>query len=155
MTSFKNLLWLAFISMVPVIELRGAVPVAAGMGVNPILACIICAVFNMVPVPFIMLFGRKIISWLQTTKLLGEIATKYEKRLAEKASKIMGYAIVGLITFVAIPAPGTGAWSGAIIATLLDMRMKYAIPAIFAGVLIAGTIMTVISYGVAGVVSLV
>lgn len=155
MTNFRKLLWLAFISMVPVIELRGAVPVAAGMGVNPILACIICAVCNMIPVPFIMLFGRKLISWLKTTKLLGNFATKYEKRLTEKAGQMMGYAIVGLITFVAIPAPGTGAWSGAVIATLLDMRMKYAIPAIFAGVLIAGVIMTVVSYGVAGVVRLV
>lgn len=155
MTNFRKLLWLAFISMVPVIELRGAVPVAAGMGVNPILAFIICAVCNMIPVPFIMLFGRKLISWLKTTRLLGNFATKYEKRLTEKAGKMMGYAIVGLITFVAIPAPGTGAWSGAVIATLLDMRMKYAVPAIFAGVLIAGVIMTVVSYGVAGVVRLV
>ncbi len=151
----KNALWLIFISMIPIIELRGAIPVAASINFNPIAAFIICCVCNMIPVPFIMLFGRKLIAWLQTTKLFGNFATKYEKKLAEKADKIMGYAIIGLITFVAIPAPGTGAWSGAVIATLLDMRMKYALPSILAGVLIAGAIMTLISYGIVGVASIV
>lgn len=151
----KNILWLAFISMVPIIELRGAIPVATGMGISPVVAFIICTVCNMIPVPFIMLFGRRLISWLQTTKLLGNIATKYEKRLTEKAEKMMGYAVVGLITFVAIPAPGTGAWSGAVIATLLNMRMKYAVPAIFVGVLIAGLIMTLLSYGIVSAASLI
>lgn len=136
-----------FISMVPVIELRGAIPAAAAMGIDPITAVIICILSNMVPVPFILLFGRHLIGWLKTTKLFGSFATKYEKRLAEKSKKIMKYAVVGLILFVGIPAPGTGAWSGAVIATLLDMRMKYAIPAIFAGVCIAGIIMALGSYG--------
>ncbi|MBE6688203.1 MAG: small multidrug export protein [Ruminococcaceae bacterium] len=149
MLNLKNAAILFGISMVPVIELRGAIPVAATMGVNPVIALIICIIGNMLPVPFIMLFGRRIISWLQTTRLLGETATKYEKRLAEKADKIMGYAIIGLITFVAIPAPGTGAWSGAVIATLLNMRLKIAVPAIFLGVVLAGLIMTFGSYIVA------
>ena len=154
MINLKNAAILFGISMVPVIELRGAIPVAATMGINPVVALVICIVANMIPVPFIMLFGRKLISWLQTTRLLGEIATKYEKRLAEKAGKMMGYAIVGLIIFVGIPAPGTGAWSGAVIATLLNMRLKTAVPAIFLGVVLAGLIMTFGSYIVAAVVSM-
>jgi len=143
-------LWLIFISMVPVIELRGAVPVAAGMGIPPVIAVLICILSNMIPVPFILLFGRRLIGWLKTTKLFGNFATKYEARLAEKSKSIMKYAVVGLMLFVGIPAPGTGAWSGAVIATLLDMRMKYAIPAIFAGVCIAGVIMALGSYGIVG-----
>lgn len=136
--------------MVPVIELRGALPVAAGMGVDPIAAVIVCVLGNMIPVPFILLFGRRLIGWLKTTKLFGNFATKYEKRLAEKSKSMMKYAVMGLILFVGVPAPGTGAWSGAVIATLLDMRMKYAIPAIFAGVCIAGVIMALGSYGIVG-----
>ena len=141
--------------MVPIIELRGSIPVAAGMDVHPVVAYIICTVCNTIPVPFIMLFGRKIIAWLQTTKLFGNIALKYEKRLAEKSQKIMPYALWGLMIFVAIPAPGTGAWSGAVIAAILDIRMKYAIPVIFAGVLVAGIIMTLVSYGIVGASKLI
>lgn len=142
MLNFRNAAILFGISMIPLIELRGAIPVSAAMGIDPVISLVICVVGNMLPVPFIMLFGRKIIAWLQTTKLFGNIATKYEKRLAEKADKIIGYAIWGLLIFVAIPAPGTGAWSGAVIATLLNMRLKYAVPIIFFGVVIAGLIMT-------------
>ena len=116
-------LWLILISMVPVIELRGAVPVAAGMGVDPIAAVIVCILGNMIPVPFVLLFGRRLIGWLKTTKLFGSFATKYENKLAEKSKSMMKYAVIGLMLFVGIPAPGTGAWSGAVIATLLDMRM--------------------------------
>lgn len=154
MFNWKNAAILLGISMVPIIELRGAIPAAATMNLNPVIALVICIIGNMIPVPFIMLFGRKLISWLQTTRLLGKIATEYEKRLAEKADKIMKYAIWGLMAFVAVPAPGTGAWSGAVIATLLNMRFKYALPAIFAGVVIAGIIMTFGSYVVAWAIRL-
>ena len=154
MFNWKNAAILFGISMVPIVELRGAIPVAATMNFDPVIALVICVIGNMIPVPFIILFGRKLISWLQTTRLFGNIATKYEKRLAEKADKIMKYAVVGLMAFVAVPAPGTGAWSGAVIATLLNMRFKYALPAIFAGVVIAGLIMTFGSYIVAWMITL-
>ena len=146
----KNCLWVLFISMVPVIELRGAIPVGFALGL-PIWLCFILAVVgNFLPVPFILLFIRKILSWMKTVKHLDKIALWLEKKAQKHSDKVMKGVASGLFLFVAIPLPGTGAWTGALVASLFDMRMKYALPAILLGVVVAGVIMTLLSYGLIG-----
>lgn len=134
-----------FISMLPLVELRGALPVALATGISPVAAILITVIGNVLPVPFILLFIRPIFTYLKKHGKIGEIITKIEKRALSKSGDISKRNIIGLIIFVGIPLPGTGAWTGALIAALLDMRIKYAFPAIALGVLIAAVIMTVVS----------
>lgn len=137
------------IAMVPVLELRGAIPVGVGMGLPPLAAMLIAVVGNMVPVPFIILFIRKIFRWLRSKGKIGALVQKLEARAEEKSDVVHKYGWWGLCVLVAIPLPGTGAWTGALVAAIMHMRMKWALPAIVLGVVIAGCIMTVLSYGVA------
>lgn len=148
----KNELWVFFISMVPLIELRGAVPVGTALGMNWIRVMIIAIAGNLVPIPFIITFGEKVFAWLRGTKWLSGIFSKYEARLMEKSEEVTKYSLMGLCLFVAVPLPGTGAWSGAAIAVLLNMRMRYAFCSIALGVLIAAVIMTLVSSGVFGAI---
>ncbi len=134
-----------FISMLPLVELRGALPVALATGISPVAAILITVIGNILPVPFILLFIRPIFAYLKKHSKIGEIITKIEKRALSKSGDIAKRNIIGLIIFVGIPLPGTGAWTGALIAALLDMRIKYAFPAIALGVLIAAVIMTIVS----------
>lgn len=134
-----------FISMLPLVELRGALPVALATGISPVAAILITVIGNILPIPFILLFIRPIFTYLKKHGKIGEIITKIEKRALSKSGDISKRNIIGLIIFVGIPLPGTGAWTGALIAALLDMRIKYAFPAIALGVLIAAVIMTVVS----------
>jgi len=133
------------ISMVPVIELRGSIPTGIiGMDLNPILVYLLSVIGNMLPVPVILLFVRRVFDWMKKkSERLGSIARKFEAKAESKKDKVQKYEFLGLLIFVAIPAPGTGAWTGALIAAMLDMRLKRAIPAIFLGVITAGIIMTV------------
>lgn len=136
-------------SMVPVIELRGAVPygVAAGLPLLPVLITAILG--NMVPVPFILLFIRKILDWMKTREgFLKKVADKLEARALSKSDVLEKYAAFGLFVLVAIPLPGTGAWTGALVAAVFRLKWKHAIPSIFAGVIAAGIIMSIVSYGV-------
>lgn len=133
-----------FISMVPVIELRGAIPYAIAQDIEPWLAYILSVVGNMVPVPFILLFIRKIFDWMKKYPRLGKVARKLEARAQNKSSGVKKSEIVGLCILVAIPLPGTGAWTGALVAALMEMRMKRALPTIFLGVLIAGIAVTLV-----------
>ncbi len=136
-------------SMVPVIELRGAVPygVAAGLPLLPVLITAILG--NMVPVPFILLFIRKILDWMKTREgFLKKVADKLEARALSKSDVLEKYAAFGLFVLVAIPLPGTGAWTGALVAAVFRLKWKHAIPSIFAGVVAAGIIMSIVSYGV-------
>lgn len=136
-------------SMVPVIELRGAVPygVAAGLPLLPVL--IVAILGNMVPVPFILLFIRKILDWMKTREgLFKKVADKLESRALSKSDMLEKYAAFGLFVLVAIPLPGTGAWTGALVAAVFRLKWKHAIPSIFAGVVAAGIIMSIVSYGV-------
>lgn len=136
-------------SMVPVIELRGAVPygVAAGLPLLPVLIAAILG--NMVPVPFILLFIRKILDWMKTHEgLFKKVADKLESRALSKSDMLEKYAAFGLFVLVAIPLPGTGAWTGALVAAVFRLKWKHAIPSIFAGVVAAGIIMSIVSYGV-------
>ena len=127
------------ISMIPVVELRGAVPVGIGLGINPVLVYILCVIGNMIPVPFILAFIRPIFNALKKTKLL-HFVKKIEDKALNKSKKVQERSVFGLMLFVAIPLPGTGAWTGALIASLLNMRYKNALPSIFLGIIISGII---------------
>lgn len=135
------------ISMVPVIELRGAIPVGQALGLSFWECFLISSVGNMLPVPIILLFVRAVLGWMKGIKYLDKIALWVEKKGAKHSGEVTKYATWGLMIFVVIPLPGTGAWTGALIAALLDMRMKKALPSICAGVLVAGLFVSAISFG--------
>ena len=144
------------ISMVPIVELRGGVPFAMGMGIDFKTALTICAIGNMIPVPFIYFFARKFLLWGEKQKHIGKICTffiekgeKAGKKLAEKAGR--GGLFVALMLFVGIPLPGTGAWTGTLGASFLNMGFKSATLAVSLGVVLAGIIMGLASMGVFGV----
>lgn len=149
----EEYLYVFFCAMVPLIELRGSIIIGAGMGMPWFANLVLSIIGNMLPVPFILLFIRKILAWMHTTKHFKGMAEWLEKKAHSKSDQVLKYASVGLMLFVGIPLPGTGAWTGALIAALLDMRMKYSLPAIFAGVCLAGVIMCCASYGVVSFLS--
>ena len=144
------------ISMVPLIELRGAIPVALGMGLPTVPAYILCVIGNMLPVPVIYFFARKVLLWGADKKFIGKFFTfcieKGEKG-GQKLAKTAGRSglFIALMLFVGIPLPGTGAWTGALVASVMGLRMKRAIPPIFLGVAAAGLIMLTLSLGVVSV----
>ena len=150
-------LWVFLTSMVPIIELRGAIPVAVGMGLPLIPSYIICIIGNMLPVPFIYFFARKVLIWGADKPVIGKFFTfclekgeKGGKKLQAKAGRGL---FVALLLFVGIPLPGTGAWTGTLAASLLDMDFKSSVIAVMCGVLLAGVIMALISNGVLGALS--
>ncbi|MBR4933706.1 MAG: small multi-drug export protein [Clostridia bacterium] len=130
--------------MVPIIELRGALPLAiAAEGLNPVIAYFFCVIGNCLPVPFLILFVRPVFEWMRrTSKWLGNIVDKLEAKAHGKAEKVKKYEMLGLFLFVAIPLPGTGAWTGSLIAAVLGMRVKDSVPMICLGVFAAGILMT-------------
>lgn len=136
------------VAMVPVLELRGAIPFGLALGLPASLVYVISVIGNLIPVPAIMLFIRTLFRWLRRRPWWGEKIDKLENRAHLKGRLVRKYRIPGLILLVAIPLPGTGAWTGALVATLFDIRIGVALPAILAGVLIAGGVMTVVSCGV-------
>ena len=136
------------ISLLPVVELRGAIPVGVALGLPHLLTFLIAYLGNMLPVPFIILFVRKIFDWMKRkSKRLGNWANRLEKKALKKSKQVKRYKVLGLLLFVAIPIPGTGAWTGSLIAALLNMRLKDALPTIALGVLIAGVLMTGLTLG--------
>lgn len=146
-----------FISMVPIVELRGAIPYAVGFGLPLLPSYIIAVIGNMVPVPFIYLFARKVLLWGADKKYIGKFFTfclekgeKGGKKLQEKAGRGL---FVALLLFVGIPLPGTGAWTGTLAASFLDMDFKPTILAAMGGVLLAGLIMGAASAGVFGAIT--
>lgn len=144
---FGKLLLTFLCSMAPVVELRGGIPLGLSLGLSPT-ACFLCAIVgNMLPVPFIILLTRKLFSLLKKSKRLAPHIEKLERKGHEKGDMVRKYRTPGLIILVAIPLPGTGAWTGALVAALLDIRLKTAIPAILLGVLIAGVLVMLASLG--------
>ena len=135
-------------AMVPVLELRGAIPVGIAAGLSPLTACVVSILGNLVPVPFILLLIRKIFDWLRNTALFGPKIEWLEQRAHLKGRVVRKYRLPGLIILVGIPLPGTGAWTGALVAALLDIRMRHAVPAIFAGLIIAAAITLAVTMGV-------
>ena len=143
--------FIAFIvSLLPVLELRGGLIAAKLMEIDFFKAFIICYVGNMLPIPFILLFIRKIFNLLKKISCVERVIDKLEARSVRKAEKVEKYRLWGLLLFVAIPLPGTGAWTGALIADLFDIRIKHALPVIAVGVVIAGIIISALSYGLFG-----
>ena len=152
----KKYLVVFLISMVPLIELRGAIPYAVGIG-HPIVPSIIVSVIvNMLPVPFIFLFARRILEWGKDKKYIGGFFTwclekgeKGGRKLEEKAGRGL---YIALLLFVGIPVPGTGAWTGTLAASILDMDFKKSVIYVLLGVLLAGAIMLLLSLGVFGAI---
>ncbi|MGG7144206.1 COG2426 family protein [Clostridium nigeriense] len=140
------------ISMVPILELRGGLIAASLLGIGVINAIVICILGNIVPIPFILFFITPIFNWMKKTKLFRPMVEKLEKKSMDKSEQIQKYEFWGLALFVGIPLPGTGAWTGALIAALLGIKTKKASLAIFVGLLIATVIMTIISYGIPWVI---
>lgn len=150
----KYYIFVFLISMVPIVELRGAIPYAVMYNLNMFWSYVICIIGNMIPVPFIYLFARKILEWGQDKKIIGRFFTfclekghKGGEKLKEKAGKGLFFA---LLLFVGIPLPGTGAWTGTLAASILDMGFKKSVKAVMLGVLLAGVIMGILSVLVKG-----
>ena len=152
-TTAGNLLMTFLISMVPVLELRGAIPLGVLNGLDIRAALAAAIIGNMVPVPFIIIFIRTIFKWMQEkSERLARLVKKFEDKADAKKAKVLKYEFWGLMILVAIPLPGTGAWTGALVAAMLDMQLKRAFPAIFVGVIVAGIIVTIATYGVTALV---
>lgn len=149
MNLFLKYLSLFGMAMLPVLELRGSVPWGVAQDLNYAMVLIVSILGNMVPVPFIILFIRRIFEWMKKkSERLARIAEKLEARAHAKKDILVKYETLGLFILVAIPLPGTGAWTGSLVAAIFDLRMKNALPAIFCGVVTAGLIMTIVSHGV-------
>ncbi len=152
-TETGEILWTMLISMIPVVELRGGLPIGVALGLRPNVALFAAVVGNLIPVPFIIVYTRRILLWLrQRSHWLEKRVSWLEKRAHLKGQTVTRYGFIGLCILVAIPLPGTGAWTGALAAAFLDMRLKKAVPAIAIGVVIAGLIVSVITYGIAAVI---
>ena len=141
-----------FISMLPIIELRAGLLYGIALGLPYPVALAAAVLGNMVPVPFIILFIRRIFVWLRSVlPKCDAFITRLEEKAHIKGDMVRRYSTIGLCILVAIPLPGTGAWTGALVAALLDLRLKKAVPAIFLGVIIAAGIMTLLTFGVLGI----
>ena len=139
-----------FMAMVPVVELRGAIPLGVAAGLPPAVAAVTAMAGNLTPVPCILLLLRRVFALMRKSAWLGPKVDRLERRAHLKGRKVRKYRTLGLVLLVAIPLPGTGAWTGALVADVLDIRMRTALPAIAAGVVIAGCITTAVTCGVAG-----
>lgn len=138
-----------FASMIPVMELRGAIPIGVGMGLPLIPTIVVCILGNMVPVPIIVIFVRRVFDWLRRIfPRLDGLITRLENKAYKQQDLIYKYKLLGLYILVAIPLPGTGAWTGSLVAALFDIRLKNAFPVIFAGVVTAGLVIGLLTGGV-------
>ena len=137
-------------AMLPVVELRGAIPLGVAAGLHPLAAMGTAILGNLFPVPFILLLLRYVFRWLRHFTRLGALIDRLERRAHLKGRKVRKYRTLGLVLLVAIPLPGTGAWTGALVADVLDIRMRTALPAITLGVVIAGVVVTAMTCGVVG-----
>lgn len=137
------------VSMVPIVELRGGLPLGVSLGLNPLLSLAVSVVGNMVPVPFIIFFIQKIFKWLRTKSAwLERLVSRMERKAEKNSDLVEKYSLIGLYILVAIPLPGTGAWTGSLVAALLEIKPRRAFPAIALGVLTAGLIILLVTYGV-------
>ena len=135
--------------MVPVIELRGGIPAGVAAGLPVFLAALVSIIGNLIPVPFVLFFIRKLLVWMeQKSSLLGKFAKMLRDKADANKEKVLQYEFWGLVLLVAIPLPGTGAYTGALVAAMVDMQIKRAVPAIFIGVVIAAIIVSLVTTGV-------
>ena len=155
----KKYLFCLFVSMVPIVELRGAIPIALGMGLHPVIGYVLCVAGNILTVPFIYLFARKFLKWGANQRYIGKICgfflNKGESAGQKLVAKTGRYGLfMALLLFVGIPLPGTGAWTGTLAASFLDMGFKSTVLAVTLGVILAGVIMAVASTGVFSLIGL-
>ena len=149
----RSFFYTLFISMIPIIELRGGLPIGVASGLSLPEAYVAAVIGNLIPVPFIILFIRRIFAFIREyMPKLNDMVDKLENKAHLKGEKVRKYQKLGLFIFVAIPLPGTGAWTGALVAAFLDIRLKDAILPIFAGVLTAGLMIMMLTYGVTTIV---
>ena len=142
-TNLGEMLFTMLVSMVPIIELRGGVPFGTALGLPAGQALVAAIIGNMIPIPFIIVYIRRIFLWMRRkSKKLNALVDKLERKAHLKGQKVSKYKYIGLWLFVAIPLPGTGAWTGGLVAAFLDMPLRKALPSIFLGVVTAGLIMT-------------
>ena len=154
-TFFGKVLTTFLVSMVPVIELRGAIPIGVARGLPYWVAVLVSIIGNLIPVPFIIIFIKKVFAFMrEKLPKLNGLVTRLENKANSKSETVQKYAFWGLFIFVAIPLPGTGAWTGALIAAMLEMPLKKAFPSIMLGVLSAGAIVTFITYAVPAIIRL-
>ena len=137
------------VSMIPVVELRGGIPFGVGVGL-PVWAAFLAAVIgNLIPVPFIIVYIRRIFQWMRRRiPRLNRMVDALERKAHLKGRRVNKYKYLGLILFVAVPLPGTGAWTGSLAAAFLDMPLRKALPSVFVGVLIAGVAISMLTFGV-------
>jgi len=139
-----------FISLLPILELRGGLIAASLLKLDPVRSYIISVIGNLLPIPFILWLIKKIINWMRSSKHLQKIALWLDKKVDKNKGAIEKYGFWGLVLFVGIPLPGTGAWTGALLASLLDMDRKKSFLAILIGVFMASIIMMLVSFGIIG-----
>ncbi len=144
-----------FCSMIPIIELRGAIPLGAAIGLPWWQSYILSVLGNMVPVPFILIFIKKIISWMSRSKvkIFNKFAGFLNRKAEKNRAKIEKYSFWGVCLFVAVPLPVTGAWTGSLVSAMIEMKFWKAVVSALLGVMIAGVIMSLVSYGVLAVFS--
>lgn len=138
------------ISLMPLLELRGGLLAAKLLGIGILRAIPICVLGNIIPIPFILLFIKQIFKWMKKIKLFRGLIERLENRAMSKSDNIKKYEFWGLVLFVGIPLPGTGAWTGSLIAALLEVDFKKAVLAELLGIAIATIIMSIVSYGLLG-----
>lgn len=147
-TLFGEMVFTSLVSMLPVVELRGGIPFGVSAGLPLSLAVIASVIGNLLPIPFLILFTRRVFVWLRHhIPALEGVLSKLEKKAESKKALVLRYKFWGLLVLVAIPLPGTGAWTGALVAAFMDLRLKSAMPAISCGVLAAAGIVACVTMG--------
>lgn len=135
------------ISLLPILELRGGLIAAALLNIDPKMAYIICIIGNILPIPFILLLINRILDWMRNSKHFNKFAAWLDKKVEKHKGQIQKYGYLGVVLFVGIPLPGTGAWTGSLIASVLGMDRKKTFIAVCIGVVMASIIMMILSYG--------
>ena len=146
--AFGKQLLVFIISLMPILELRGGLLAAALIGLSPIQSYIICIIGNLLPIPFILLLINKILDWMRKSKHFKGIANWLDKKVEKHKGQIEKFGYLGVVLFVGIPLPGTGAWTGSLIASVLEMDKKKTFLAVLAGVFMASLIMMLLSFGI-------
>ena len=151
-TAWGEFCFTILVSMIPVVELRGGIPFGVAAGLSVPAAFLAAVIGNLLPVPFIIVYIRRIFQWLRTRfPRLDRLVAALERKAHLRGRVVSRYKYLGLAILVAIPLPGTGAWTGALAAAFLDMPLRRAIPAITLGVMTAGVIITILTYGVVSI----
>lgn len=152
-TNAGEFLLTMLVSMVPVIELRGGIPFGVAAGLPVWMACVAAMLGNMIPVPFIIVYIRRVFRWLRSRlPRFNRVLDRLERKAHLKGRTVKKYQFLGLAILVAIPLPGTGAWTGALVAAFLDMRLKKAVPWIALGIVVAGILVSVLTFGIASLI---